>query len=321
MQYHTIIASCRSRIYVRRKRSTMKKRYIFLGFVIVYTVLQFIAISPEKPLAYKFKAKNGIPLVIAHGGAKKLFPENTIYAFEQAMALGVDALELDLRLTKDNIVVTHHNETIDETSDGTGRVIDYTYDELKNFNFGAKFVDPEGKMPFQQKHEKVIPMTLDDLFATYAKKTLFIIEIKDEGEAGKEVARQIKKLIEKYDIVEDVSVASFIQSNLAYYRSIKDPKSHTSMSEEDAKTSVYSMYGGYDFFMHYGVEGAQFPTFETVPLDTDYLIWKLKKHNMFVQYWTIDDEETMTTLIQKGVDGIMSDRPDILKKVIQQMKK
>ncbi len=225
-------------------------------------------------------------------------------------------LELDLRMTKDDILVTHHNETIDETSDGTGKVNDYTFEELKKFNFGAKFKDLDGNMPYLTKNDLIVPMSLDELFSKYAKKVLFIIEIKDEGDLGKKAANQIKSLLDKYDIVKDVVVASFVKENNVYYKSIMHKDSITSASEEQAKTLVYSMYGGYDFaYTNYGVEGVQFPLFQSVPLDTSYLIYKMKKHNLFVHYWTINDEKTMKQLIDKKADGIITDRPDLLIKL------
>lgn len=292
----------------------IKKRTILLIIIFIYVLLQFIGFNTNSKTSNAFKAKNGFPLIISHGGSKQLFPENTVFSFEKTMALGeIDVLELDLRMTKDHILVTHHNETIDETSDGIGRVQDYTFEELKKFNFGAKFRDLNGNYPYLEKKDTIVPMALDDLFKQYAKKVLFIIEIKDEGELGKIAADQIKMLLDKYDIVKDVVVASFSKENYTYYKSIMNKDSITSASEEHAKTLVYSMYGGYDFgYTNYEVEGVQFPLFQIVPLDTSYLIYKMKKHDLFVHYWTINDVKTMKELIDKKVDGIISDRPDLL---------
>lgn len=297
----------------------MKKRAILLIILIIYGVLQLLTLHPQKQIAKKFKAK-GFPLIIAHGGAKLLYPENTVYAFDQSVALGVDALEMDLRLTKDNVLVTHHNETIEETSDAKGKVRDYTYEEIKQFNFGATFKDINGNTPFLKKQADLIPAKLEDLFARYGKKVLFILEIKDEGKLGEQAAQEIARLVKKYDIAEDVNVASFIQANNAYYRTVRDEKTSTSAGEELAKTMVYSMYGGWDFALDYAAEGVQFPVFEKLPLDTSYLIGKLHKHNLFVHFWTINDEKTMHQLIDKRVDGIITDRPDLLKKIKDELK-
>ena len=130
----------------------MKKKVIQIVLaviVLLYIILQFLP-YPQADTKGIFRIEKGErPLVIAHGGAKLMNPENTVMAFDYAYNIGVDVLEMDLRLTKDNVLITHHNETIDETSDHTGLVMDYTYDELVQMNFGAKFTDYEGKQPYK----------------------------------------------------------------------------------------------------------------------------------------------------------------------------
>lgn len=303
------------------KKRRFKKRYALVGMIVMYVLLQFVTFSTVRSNNSKFKSKDGFPLVISHRGGKDLFPENTAYAFEQSMLLGVDALELDIHLTKDNQIVTIHDPTIDRTSNGTGYVRDYTYEELKQFNFGAKFTDLNGNQPFLEKRSDVVPITVEELFKKYANQTIFLIEIKDDGERGFEAARQLKALIDKYNIVSDVNVATFHDDVHDYYNSIRDVNSPITASQKKATNMVYSMYGGWDFAMSYGYEGMQFPTFHSVPLDTEYLIAKMHKHGMFVHYWTINDEETMKVLIGKKVDGIITDRPDIQLKLKQAAKR
>lgn len=303
------------------KVKQFRKRYIVIVVLLLYVALQFVTLSKVRPNNDKFKRKDGFPLVISHRGGKDLFPENTAYAFEQSMLLKVDALEMDVHLTKDNQVVTIHDDTIDRTSNGTGYVKDYTYEELKQFNFGVKFTDINGQQPFLDKHADVVPITVEELFQKYANQTIFLIEIKEDGERGFEIARQLKALIEKYNIVQDVNVTTFHDDVYHYYNSIRDVNSPVTASQKKATDMVYSMYGGWDFVVHYGFEGMQFPTFHTIPLDTDYLIAKMHKHGMFVHYWTINDAETMKALIDKKVDGIITDRPDIQLKLKEATKR
>lgn len=299
----------------------MKKRYIVGIIACVYVILQFVVLKKENDLGKNFKAKDGFPLIIAHGGSKALFPENTIYAYEKTMELGVDVLEIDLCMTKDNVLVTHHNLSIDDTSDGSGNVRDYTYEELSKFNFGAKFKDLDGNMPFQTKNDKLVPMPLEQLFEKYGKKVMFITEVKDEGELGKQAVRQLHALIRKYQLEDRVNVASFDHQNNEYFTSLDQGKTSISAGESKAKEMIYSMYIGYDFLLNYQTQGVQLPTFQTLPLDTGYIINKLHKHNLFVHYWTINDEKTMRELINKKVDGIISDRPDLLLKLKEEFKK
>lgn len=93
------------------------------------------------------RPEGAAPFVVAHGGCKHLFPENTMAAFDGAVALGVDMLEMDVRLTADSVLVTHHDDTLRRTSDGEGLIIGYTLEELGRFNFGAKFAGLERSIP------------------------------------------------------------------------------------------------------------------------------------------------------------------------------
>ena len=80
-----------------------------------------------------------MPLVLAHRGANKVAPQNTIPAFERSIEIGVDGFETDIHLTSDGVPVVCHTPAIDETSDGTGEVNKMTYDELRAFDFGSYF--------------------------------------------------------------------------------------------------------------------------------------------------------------------------------------
>ena len=82
-----------------------------------------------------------MPLVLAHRGANKVAPQNTIPAFKKAIEFNADGLETDVHLSKDGHIVICHNYTIDETSNGVGRVDEMTLLELKNFDFGSYFSD------------------------------------------------------------------------------------------------------------------------------------------------------------------------------------
>lgn len=296
----------------------MKKRYLLIGLLVVYSLLQLVVLSPSgSDSAIKFKAKNGRPLVIAHRGGAALFPENTAYAFEKSFEMGVDALEMDVHLTKDGVLVTNHDARIDRTSNQIGFVKEYTYEELKTFHFGSHFVDANGNNPFKHEQNGMHPISVEELFQKYAHRTLFLIEIKEDKEAGKQAVEQLKALIEKYGIVSDVNVTTFHADVHDYYRSIRDVNSPITASQKRATDMVYAMYGGYDFALSYDFEGMQFPTFHTVPLDTDYLIFKMHKHQKFVHYWTINDQSTMQQLIDKKVDGIITDRPDVLQTLLR----
>ncbi|SHE12865.1 Glycerophosphoryl diester phosphodiesterase [Chlamydia abortus] len=129
-------------------------------------------------------------VVSGHRGYKSAYPENTLLAFEQAIRLGVDMLEFDLRLTRDQEIVVIHDETVDRTTNGTGRVSDFSLAELKELDAGSWFGDEfEGlKIPTLQE--------LCELLQAYPQ-TLLNVEIK-RGPNAKEAADRAIAMLEKY---------------------------------------------------------------------------------------------------------------------------
>jgi glycerophosphoryl diester phosphodiesterase len=92
--------------------------------------------------------------IISHRGANKYAPQNTIPAFQKALEFNVEGFENDVHVTKDGVVVVCHNYTIDETSNGKGKIADYTFEELRKFDFGSYFSEefagtkiPSGRVP------------------------------------------------------------------------------------------------------------------------------------------------------------------------------
>ena len=125
------------------------------------------------------------PWIIAHGGSKALWPENTLMAFKGSMNIGVDALEMDVNITKDGVLVCHHDATIDRMSDGEGNVADFTFEELQAFNFGEGFEDIDGNFPYQ---DDLVPVpSLESVIVEFPDIPL-IIEIKNSGELGEQAA-------------------------------------------------------------------------------------------------------------------------------------
>ncbi len=302
-----------------------KKIFIILAVVaVVYTVLQVIPYNNDSPS--KFAVEDGKrPLVIAHGGAKLLYPENTVYAFDSAFEMGVDVLEMDLCLTKDNVLVTHHNLTVDATSNYTGQVIDYSFEELKSMNFGYKFVDLEGNTPFKDETDlevlqSLTPMSVEEMFEKYGKDTLYIMEIKNKGEAGMIAADILNDHIQQYNLQEYVVVASFDKEVLEYFVSIKDPETEVSMDFGTATDFIITNLLGVGLFRQFDEHGLQLPIeMYGIDLSNSYIIHKVKLNNKFLHYWTINDPEEIEMLLKKGADGIITDRPDLMFDILEDM--
>lgn len=307
----------------------INKIIIFLLiFLILYTVLQIIPFGKVKNESL-FKIKEGErPLVIAHGGSKLLNPENTWMAYDFSHELGVDVLEMDLQITKDGQLITYHNEELEDFSNAKGLVSEYTYDELKQFNFGENFMDLDGNYPYKDLTEEerlafgdsLIPASLEAMFQKYGDSVIYICELKNKGELGKKSADKMIELIQKYGLEDKVCVASFNNETLEYFIDNAPANAITSFDMKTATSFVIANYLGYGIFMDYPHAGLQLPMSQSgIPLDLSYLVYKIHKNDMFVHYWTVNEKSDMKKCIEIGADGIITDRPDLLFEVLEEM--
>lgn len=301
---------------------SVRKRY-GIGLTILlccYFLLQFYPLSVHNKETKFIKDDMEDPLVIAHGGAKKLYPENTILAFEKSIEMGVDAIEMDVRLSADNVLCTIHDEDISTYTNHKGKVQDYTYDELSFFNFGYNFKNLDDEYAYRfVSNKKLIPARIDELFKQYGSSIYYVLEIKEEDERGKQAAKSIYDLIVQYDLIDYCIVASFDYDTMQYFQSINQADITCVMDYKQSKDFVVASYIGYDFIKTYSMDGVMFPLMERdIPLDDWYLIHKIHRHIMFAFYWTIDDEKTMRELIGKQADGIITDRPDLLLEILNE---
>ena len=109
------------------------------------------------------------PVVLSNCGGMKSAPEHTMAAFSYSAELGIHGFAVDIRLTKDEEIILFHDETVDRTTDFSGKISDYTIDELKRADAGYMFEDEEGHYPFRNKGEKIISLReLFDCLSTYA---------------------------------------------------------------------------------------------------------------------------------------------------------
>ncbi len=298
----------------------MKKVIIVLllligAFLLTSFVFSFIKSSPDRGYIIE---KGKAPLIIAHGGSKQLFPENTMMAFDGVDQFHPDVMEMDVVLTKDSILITHHDPTIKRLSNGEGKVADYTYEELKQFNFGHNFKDRDGNYPYRDTI--IPPANLEDVLAKYGSKYQFCIEMKDYSEElGQCAARQLYRLLQKYNMEDRTLVACFEDDVLDYFRQMTGGKIHISSGKKQTKQFVILDMLFLGNFFTGKTSALQIPVErEGFKLNKKSLINTAHRKNMAVHYWTINKEEQMRELIDLGVDGIITDRPDLLIKVLKE---
>ncbi|MGQ4891629.1 MAG: glycerophosphodiester phosphodiesterase [Candidatus Njordarchaeia archaeon] len=227
------------------------------------------------------------PFIIGHRGAFSEAPENTMLSFEKAVELGADMIEFDVRMCKSGEIVVIHDAEVDRTSDGSGLVREMTLEELKQLDFG------EGEK---------IP-TLEEVLKFAKNKIALNIELKEPDIVDKVVA-----LVESYDMVDDVIISSFYHNALVKVKEL-NPAITTAPLFMHRPVSVANLANITNS------EGLH-PWFEYV--DKKF-VEEAHKRNLFVNPWTVDDEETMRKMIEVGVDGIITNDIETLAEIISQI--
>ncbi|MDF1573324.1 MAG: glycerophosphodiester phosphodiesterase [Bacteroidales bacterium] len=269
---------------------------------------------PQNPYIIE---EGGRPWVIAHGGAKQLWPENTMPAFEGSVQMGVDVLEIDMKITKDEVLVCHHDHTIDRMSDGEGELGAYTYEELLAFNFGEGFEALDGSFPYQDDTIRI--PKLEEVFDRYTDM-YFTVEIKDRGESGQRAGELLKALVETWQLEDRMIVAAFDDETLTAFQGLEGNNIPVSTSQKEATKFVITAKTLTGVFYAPEAVALQLPMEQSgLNLSRKHVINSAHKHNMAVHYWTINDKEDMRLLIENGADGLMTDRPDIMLELLEEM--
>jgi len=296
--------------------STINRMLVFCFITICLIFLSVQHIPVAKQSEKSIFSNRARPLVIAHRGGAGLAPENTIYAFKLAERLGVDAIELDVRITKDKQLVVIHDETIDRTTNGTGLVSKYTLDELKQFDAGYHLKLENQGYPFRNKGI-TIP-SLEEVFQQI-KNTPFVIELKDPNP---KIEKQVAALIKKYNLKKKVIVGSFNDASLKRFASRTDGKIQIGTGVKTIKYFVLLHKLRLDRLYPLNRNAVQIPIKAGgVDLATERLINTVRERNIAIHYWTINDEKTMKQLIELNVDGIITDYPNMLLRLVDQSTK
>jgi glycerophosphoryl diester phosphodiesterase len=235
------------------------------------------------------------PLIFAHRGASKAAPENTLPAFEAAIRLGADGVELDVQYSSDGAMVIFHNATLEKTSDGTGRVTAHTLAALRALDAGSWF-DPA----FAGTRILTLDETLDHLKG----KLLINIELKVLEALRSGLAADTVEAVRAHGMADQVVISSF---NPFALRQAKQ----TGPEIECALLLAHDLPG----WMHWGVTRrycrADGLHPDSAMVDEAYLA-RAQKLVMPVRVWTVDDEADMRRLIALGVDAIITNVPDRL---------
>lgn len=246
----------------------------------------------------------GKNLVIAHRGGAKLWPEESMMAFQNAVAAGVDVLELDVHATSDGKIVCMHDDEVDRTTDGTGLVKEKTFAEVQALDAAAKFSTDGGKtFPLKGKGIKVA--TLEEILRAFPQMT-FSIEIKQYKPS---IVDPVLAVIEATGMSEKVLIASFDDDTIRDVRA-KRPKLLTSFASGEIIKFLMLKEGELGDYQP-PAKVLQSP-YESTTAERMRIAEKL---GIRVHVWTVDDRDDQTRQWKLGVHGVMSDDPVLLKTV------
>lgn len=237
----------------------------------------------------------------AHRGFSGKYPENTMLAFKKAIEAGADGIELDVQLTKDGELVIIHDETIDRTTDGRGLVADYTYEELCRFD--ASFIY-RGQMGFNK-----IPTLREYLELVKDKNIITNIELKTGILEYLGIEEKVWKLIQEYKIEDKVIISSFNHYSVLRMKNIAPNLKYGLLSETwliNAGKYTHEL----DIQCYHPVH------YNLVPEVID----EIKKYGIEINTYTVNKEKDMRYLIEKGIDIIIGNFPDLAGKIIKEYK-
>ncbi len=233
--------------------------------------------------------------VMAHRGYSGKYPENTMLAFQKAVEVGCDGIELDVQLTKDGVLVIIHDEMIDRTTDGTGAVKDYTYEELKKFNAAVNFGNVTEFQP--------IP-TFEEYCAWIAETNIDTnIEIKTGRYYYEDIEKKTLDMVHKYGLEKKILYSSFNHMSLVKIKELLPEAECGALLNEVG-------LGNAGFYCHsYGFQ-CYHPGYKGL---TKEIVDNCKKYGIKINVWTVNGMDELEQLEEWGCDGVITNYPEVCK--------
>ncbi len=332
-----------------KKRRTLKTIcFVLVAIIAFFAVINII--PPKKNVeANPFLVSDGaLPMIAAHRGGGECNPENTMLAFREAVkTFEVDIIESDLYLTKDGYLVYNHDSYVDETCNINGDISldevksicadksrrhyieDMTLAELRQYNFGYYFENENGERIYKDTvdiaNKGIQIATVEELFEEFYEARpdlLFIVEIKNSGERGFEACRILYETLERYPAYKNRIVVGTFHDEIEAELKANYPSLLRGAPTGTAAKFIVTEMLGVNLFDNGDFACLQIPTEYdvgiTLNLAEKRYISRAHRRGVAVQYWTINDAETMRELIELGCDCIMTDNPKLLKSVLDE---
>lgn len=265
-------------------------------------------VTPTRIASTPLRVAGSATWIIAHRGGAGLAPENTLASFRNGLVLNADVLEMDAHLTKDGVVVIIHDPTLERTTDGTGRVADFTLAQLQAFNAAAKYAGGATERQAIPTFAQVL-----DLVKPTTARIEVEIKVPPQGRYPGIEQKMIDEIPAR-GMIDRVQISSFDFDTLKQVKAIS-PKTKT------VALLTFDYFRANDINQPAAtVEQMQSIGADIIAVNKELLTAKLvqeaQNRKVKVEVWTVDTEEEMKKFIAMGVDGIITNRPDVLKRVL-----
>ncbi len=245
------------------------------------------------------------PLAAAHRGSRILWPENTMTAFQGAIDLGYRFLETDLHMTTDGVLVTFHDDTLERCTNGEGRVADRSFAELRELDAGYRF-ERDGTHPHRAAGISV--PSLEEVAQTFPQAH-FILDLKQPR-----IEQALADFLKLHHLEERVIVGSFHGRRLRRFRHITSGRVATSSGPVETinvRTKSWLRRPAAS-----PADAFQVPVKQGIQIVDQAFVEAAHAAGKQVHVWTINERAEMESLLDLGVDGLITDRPDTLREVM-----
>ncbi|MFP4376083.1 MAG: glycerophosphodiester phosphodiesterase [Spirochaetales bacterium] len=291
----------------------MRRFLLILAIVVAALALVVLVLGAILPKAGEHPAiTNHSWRVIAHQGGNHLWPDNTMLAFRNAAASGVDALEMDVHATRDGVPVVIHDSTVDRTTDGSGTVWEMTLEEIQSLDAAYRWPHHLDTNEYPYRGTGITIPTLEEVLRAFPDVPM-AIEIK---QAEPSIVVTVGEMLQRYDREQNTIVASFSPAVMREFRE-SFPGFATSGVEPEIRTFFVLKTAFLGWVYPPPMEAFQVPERSGgLHVITRRFVSSAHRRNINVQAWTINDRESMHRILDTGVDGIITDEPLMLMEVL-----
>jgi glycerophosphoryl diester phosphodiesterase len=289
----------------------VRRRKIAAALAAGAGVALFAANRTHRPGRLRPPVLTGKPLLIAHRGGARLAPENTIVAFRNGLETwGADMIEFDVRATADGHAVVIHDATVDRTTEGTGEVARMTLAELRELDAGYHFSPDDGaSYPFRGRAVRV--PTIEEVFETFPRARM-TIEVKSGA-----VQEPLFAALERHGAAGQVVLGGMRDRDRTLFS--RRHGGALSPSLEQLRPFVMLHRARLGAFWPIPGHVVQVPErYERSVIVTASFVAAVHRQGLDVHVWTVDERADIERLLDWGVDGLLTDRPDVLGTVLHE---